>query len=143
MTDSRSGVERCGDAEKTDDAGRLDGADHRRQAGPALAGRRFISGLMAQRVPFLVAELGLDADPSMLHLYAALAGKERRLLADRTKAALTARNVRGTTLGTPTNAPTAPALSPSVPPLQPAPSTPNTCTVLGHRLCRSRPCHCP
>jgi hypothetical protein len=32
----------------------------------------FISGLMAQRVPFIVAELGPDADPFMLHLYAAL-----------------------------------------------------------------------
>ena len=37
----------------------------------------FISGLMAQRVPFIVAELGADADPFMLHLYAALAEKER------------------------------------------------------------------
>ena len=34
---------------------------------------------MAQRVPFIVAELGRDADPFMLHLYAALAEKERRL----------------------------------------------------------------
>ncbi|MEQ9811508.1 MAG: recombinase family protein [Azospirillaceae bacterium] len=39
----------------------------------------FIAGLMAQRVPFIVAELGIDADPFMLHLYAALAEKERRL----------------------------------------------------------------
>src|SRR3954454_3345524 len=31
----------------------------------------FISGLMAQKVPFIVAELGADADPFMLHLYAA------------------------------------------------------------------------
>jgi DNA invertase Pin-like site-specific DNA recombinase len=37
----------------------------------------FVSGLMAQRVPFMVAELGRDADPFMLHLYAALAEKER------------------------------------------------------------------
>src|SRR6516164_9703647 len=35
----------------------------------------FISGLMAQRVPFIVAELSADADPFMLHLYAALAEK--------------------------------------------------------------------
>jgi DNA invertase Pin-like site-specific DNA recombinase len=35
----------------------------------------FVSGLMAQRVPFIVAELGRDADPFMLHLYAALAEK--------------------------------------------------------------------
>src|SRR5262249_31696158 len=29
------------------------------------------------RVPFIVVELGVDADPFMLHLYAALAEKER------------------------------------------------------------------
>ena len=29
----------------------------------------FIAGLMAQRIPFIVAELGTDADPFMLHLY--------------------------------------------------------------------------
>ena len=40
----------------------------------------FVAGLMAQRVPFIVAELGRDADPFMLHLYAALAEKERRLI---------------------------------------------------------------
>lgn len=32
----------------------------------------FIPGLRVQRVPFIVAELGADADPFMLHLYAAL-----------------------------------------------------------------------
>ena len=35
----------------------------------------FVSGLMAHNVPFLVAELGTDADPFMLHLFAALARK--------------------------------------------------------------------
>ena len=59
----------------------------------------FISGLMAQRVPFIVAELGRDADPFMLHLYAALAEKERRLISERTKAALAARRAQGATLG--------------------------------------------
>ena len=34
----------------------------------------FISGLMAQRVSFIVADLGADADPFMLHLYAARSG---------------------------------------------------------------------
>ena len=48
---------------------------------------------MAQRVPFIVAELGRDADPFMLHLYAALAEKERRLISDRTRAALAARKL--------------------------------------------------
>src|SRR3954462_8688735 len=62
----------------------------------------FIAGLMAQRVPFIVAELGADADPFMLHLYAALAEKERRQISDRTRAALAARKERGTKLGNPT-----------------------------------------
>jgi DNA invertase Pin-like site-specific DNA recombinase len=59
----------------------------------------FIAGLMAQRVPFIVAELGADADRFMLHLYAALAEKERALISARTKAALAAAKARGTTLG--------------------------------------------
>src|SRR5215211_3500583 len=63
----------------------------------------FVSGLMAQRVPFIVAELGRDADPFMLHLYAALAEKERRLISERTKAALAAKKATGASLGNPTN----------------------------------------
>src|SRR3954447_1150713 len=54
---------------------------------------------MAQRVPFIVAELGPDADPFMLHIYAALAEKERRLISARTKAALQAAKARGKRLG--------------------------------------------
>lgn len=50
----------------------------------------FISGLMTQRVPFVTTELGFDADPFLLHLYAALAEKERALISQRTKAALQA-----------------------------------------------------
>jgi DNA invertase Pin-like site-specific DNA recombinase len=45
----------------------------------------FISGLMAHRVVFIVAELGADTDPFVLHLFAALAEKERRLISQRTK----------------------------------------------------------
>jgi len=63
----------------------------------------FVAGLMAQRVPFIVAELGRDADPFMLHLYAALAEKERRLISERTKAALSAKKVSGIRLGNPRN----------------------------------------
>ncbi len=59
----------------------------------------FVAGLMAQRVPFIVAELGRDADPFMLHLYAALAEKERRLISERTKAALGAKKSAGAVLG--------------------------------------------
>ena len=59
----------------------------------------FVAGPMAQRVPFIVAELGWDADPFMLHLYAALAEKERRLISERTKAALAAKKSAGAILG--------------------------------------------
>jgi DNA invertase Pin-like site-specific DNA recombinase len=59
--------------------------------------------LMAQRVPFIVAELGRDADPFMLHLYAALAEKERRLISVRRKAALTVKKAAGAVLGNPRN----------------------------------------
>src|SRR5258708_36318468 len=63
----------------------------------------FVSGLRAQRVPFIVAELGRDADPFMLHLFAALAEKERRLISERTKAALAAKKAAGAALGNPHN----------------------------------------
>ena len=63
----------------------------------------FVAGLMAQRVPFIVAELGRDADPFMLHLYAALAEKERRLISERTKAALAIRKAEGGKLGNRSN----------------------------------------
>jgi DNA invertase Pin-like site-specific DNA recombinase len=61
----------------------------------------FISGLMTHRVPFVVAELGSDVDPFILHLFAALAEKERALISVRTKAALSAAKTRGVTLGNP------------------------------------------
>jgi DNA invertase Pin-like site-specific DNA recombinase len=61
----------------------------------------FISGLMVHRVPFLVAELGADVEPFMLHLHAALAERERALISERTKAALGAARARGTQLGNP------------------------------------------
>ena len=59
----------------------------------------FISGLMTHRTPFIVAELGADADPFMLHLYAALAEKERRLISQRTRDALAAKKAQGVKLG--------------------------------------------
>jgi DNA invertase Pin-like site-specific DNA recombinase len=61
----------------------------------------FISGLMSKRVPFIVAELGPDVDPFMLHIYAAVAQKERELISERTKAALRAAKARGVKLGSP------------------------------------------
>ena len=61
----------------------------------------FISGLMVHRIPFIVAELGADVDPFMIHLFAALAEKERALISARTKAALGAAKARGQKLGNP------------------------------------------
>ncbi len=61
----------------------------------------FVSGLMAHKVPFVVAELGADADPFMLHLFAALAEKERAMISARTTAALQAAKERGVVLGNP------------------------------------------
>lgn len=63
----------------------------------------FISGLMAQRVPFIVTELGKDVDPFVLHMYAALSEKERAMISARTKAALAAKKKQGAQLGNRTN----------------------------------------
>src|SRR5579863_7169634 len=59
----------------------------------------FISGLMAHRVEFIVTSLGRQADPFILHLYAALAEKERSLISERTKAGLQSARRRGQRLG--------------------------------------------
>jgi DNA invertase Pin-like site-specific DNA recombinase len=58
----------------------------------------FISGLMAEKVPFVVTAFGLDVDPFMLHIYAAVAQKERALISERTKAALKGRVLSGQSL---------------------------------------------
>ncbi|GFO76219.1 recombinase family protein [Bathymodiolus platifrons methanotrophic gill symbiont] len=63
----------------------------------------FISSLMANKTPFIAAQLGRDADPFMLHLYAALSEKERELISTRTKAALQILKARGVQLGNQTN----------------------------------------
>lgn len=63
----------------------------------------FISTLMSQGVRFVVAELGDDVDPFVLHLFAALAEKERRMISQRTKDALAVLKARGVKLGNPSN----------------------------------------
>jgi DNA invertase Pin-like site-specific DNA recombinase len=60
----------------------------------------FISGLMAQGVPFIVTEIP-NADPFMLHIYAAVAEQERTKISERTRAALAAAKARGVKLGNP------------------------------------------
>jgi len=60
----------------------------------------FVAGLMERRVRFLVAAMP-NADPLMLHVYAAFAEDERRRIAERTKAALAAAKARGKKLGSP------------------------------------------
>lgn len=63
----------------------------------------FISGLMARGVPFIVAELGVDTDPFVLHLYAALSEKERKLIGVRTRESLAIKKAEGKLLGNRTN----------------------------------------
>lgn len=61
----------------------------------------FVASLMSRKTPFVVAELGADASPFMLHIYAAVAELERAAIAQRTKEALAAAKARGVTLGNP------------------------------------------
>jgi DNA invertase Pin-like site-specific DNA recombinase len=61
----------------------------------------FISGLMSKRVPFIVTQLGRNVDPFMLHIYAALAEKERSMISERTREALQKAKEKGVQLGNP------------------------------------------
>jgi DNA invertase Pin-like site-specific DNA recombinase len=56
---------------------------------------------MAEHVQFIVAELGADVDPFILHFFAALAEKERAMIATRTRDALARAKARGVKLGGP------------------------------------------
>jgi DNA invertase Pin-like site-specific DNA recombinase len=56
---------------------------------------------MSKRVQFIVTQLGGNVDPFMLHIYAALAEKERAMISERTKVALRAAKGRGVQLGNP------------------------------------------
>ena len=54
---------------------------------------------MKHRVPFIVTELGADTDPFLLHVFAALEEKERRLISERTKAAMKRAKAKGVRIG--------------------------------------------
>lgn len=114
------GIEIAGEFVEIETGKGADALDRRPQLAAALAAARrlgapvvvakldrlsrdvhFISGLMAQKVPFIVSELGVGADSFMLHLWAALAEKERNLISERTRAALGAAKARGVHLGSP------------------------------------------
>jgi len=58
---------------------------------------------MESKLRFIVTQLGADADPFMLHLYAVLSEKERELISQRTKAALGILKGNGVLLGNRTN----------------------------------------
>jgi DNA invertase Pin-like site-specific DNA recombinase len=58
----------------------------------------FIAGLMEEKVEFVCCDMP-SATPFMLHIYAAVAEEERRMISSRTKAALAAAKARGVVLG--------------------------------------------
>jgi DNA invertase Pin-like site-specific DNA recombinase len=58
----------------------------------------FISGLMERKVPFVAVEFP-DATPVMLHIHAAMAEHERKLISERTTAGLERAKARGVKLG--------------------------------------------
>lgn len=116
------GIEIIGHYEETETGKGSDALDKRPQLATALAYAKkagaslvvakldrlsrnvhFISSLMEKNVPFIVAQLGKDADPFTMHLYAALSEKERNLISERTKAALAILKASGATLGNKTN----------------------------------------
>lgn len=67
----------------------------------------FVSALMERGVPFFCADLGIDVDPFMLHIHAAVGEKERKMIGARTSAALQAKKARKEVVGNLASLPTA------------------------------------
>ena len=63
----------------------------------------FITRLMETKAKFIVTQLGEDVDTFMLHIYAAVAQKEREMISARTKESLAIVKKNGVKLGNPTN----------------------------------------
>lgn len=61
----------------------------------------FIAGLIESKVNFVICDIGVNADPMVLQILAAVAESERRKIGERTKAALAALKKRGVKLGNP------------------------------------------
>ena len=59
----------------------------------------FITGLMEHQVHFVVAALGRDCDDFTLHIYAALAEQERKMISERAKAAAAVAKRKGKKFG--------------------------------------------
>jgi DNA invertase Pin-like site-specific DNA recombinase len=58
----------------------------------------FVANLMERKVPFVAADMP-SANDFMLHIYAAVAEEERRMISKRTRAALAVAKARGVELG--------------------------------------------
>ena len=59
----------------------------------------FIAGLMEHKVHFCVALFGRDVDPFTLHIYASIAQQERKMIAERVKAAAEIAKAQGRKFG--------------------------------------------